>query len=64
MTASSSDQIPIHMHAVVITGNGGYDRLDYRLLPTPVPIIQETDFCGLFCHGRAGGNDSCVADTS
>ena len=29
------------MHAIVTTGNGGYDRLDYRLVPTPVPGIDE-----------------------
>ena len=29
------------MHAVVTTGNGGYDRLDYRTVPTPVPAAGE-----------------------
>ena len=29
------------MHAVVTTGNGGYDRLDYRQVPTPVPSAGE-----------------------
>ena len=29
------------MHAVATTGNGGYDRLDYRLVPTPVPSEGE-----------------------
>ena len=29
------------MHAVVTTGNGGYDRLDYRLVPTPAPAAGE-----------------------
>ena len=29
------------MHAVVTTGNGGYDRLDYRMVPTPVPAAGE-----------------------
>ena len=29
------------MHAVVTTGNGGYDKLDYRLVPTPVPAAGE-----------------------
>ena len=33
--------IPAQMHAVVTTGNGGYDRLDYRLVPTPVPSEGE-----------------------
>ena len=37
MTASPAGQIPTQMHAVVTTGNGGYDKLDYRLVPTPVP---------------------------
>ena len=40
------DALPAHMHAVVTTGNAGYDRLDHRLVPTPVKVIQETDFCG------------------
>ena len=58
MTASSSDQIPAHMHAVVTTGNGGYDRLDHRLVPTPVQIIQETDFCGPFVMAGLGAMTS------
>ena len=35
------DVLPERMHAVVTTGNGGYDRLDYRLVPTPAPAIGE-----------------------
>ena len=38
MKALPADQIPIHMHAVVTTGNSGYDKLDYRIVPTPVPV--------------------------
>ena len=34
-------KIPESMFAVVTTGNGGYDRLDYRLVPTPAPAIGE-----------------------
>ena len=30
-------QIPQTMKAVVTTGNGGYDRLDYRDVPVPQP---------------------------
>jgi hypothetical protein len=41
MTASPAGQIPIQMRAVVTTGNGGYDKLDYRLMPTPVPAAGE-----------------------
>ena len=41
MTALPANQIPIHMHAVVTTGNGGYDKLDYRLVSTPVPAEGE-----------------------
>jgi len=29
------------MKAVVTTGNGGYDRLDYRDVPIPVPLPGE-----------------------
>ena len=29
------------MKAVVTTGNGGYDRLDYRDVPVPVPLPGE-----------------------
>jgi len=29
--------VPTSMMAVVTTGNGGYDKLDYREVPTPVP---------------------------
>ena len=35
------DVLPERMHAVVTTGNGGYDELEYRLVPTPVPAIGE-----------------------
>ena len=41
MKASPAVQIPNQMHAVVTTGNGGYDKLDYRLMPTPVPAAGE-----------------------
>ena len=34
-------KIPESMFAVVTTGNGGYDRLDYRLVPTPAPAAGE-----------------------
>lgn len=54
MTASSSDQIPAQMHAVVTTGNGGHDRLDHRLVLTPVQIIQETDLRGPFAMAWPG----------
>ena len=64
MTALPADQIPIHMHAVVITGNGGYDRLDCKLMPTPVKIIQETDFCGPFVMAGLGIMTPCLADAS
>ncbi len=33
--------IPATMKAVVTTGNGGYDMLDYRDVPTPVPAAGE-----------------------
>ena len=52
------------MHAVVTTGNGGYDRLDHRLVPTPVQIIQETDFCGPFVMAGLGVMTRCLADGS
>ena len=29
--------VPTTMMAVVTTGNGGYDKLDYREVPTPTP---------------------------
>ncbi len=29
------------MHAVVSTSNGGYDRLEFRLVPTPAPAAGE-----------------------
>ena len=35
------EDIPIRMWAVVTTGNGGYDKLDYRVVPTPVPVAGE-----------------------
>ena len=41
MKASPAGQIPTQMHAVVTTGNGGYDKLDYRLVSTPVPAEGE-----------------------
>ena len=41
MAALAVDHIPTQMHAVVTIGNGGYDRLDYRLVPTPVPAAGE-----------------------
>ena len=41
MTGLIFEDIPAQMHAVVTTGNGGYDRLDYRLVPTPVPAAGE-----------------------
>ena len=33
--------MPNMKNAVVTTGNGGYDRLDYKLVPTPVPATEE-----------------------
>ena len=33
--------IPDTMMAVVTTGNGGYDKLEYRQVPTPVPASGE-----------------------
>jgi len=41
MTDLTSHTVPLQMYAVVTTGNGGYDRLDYRLVPTPVPAAGE-----------------------
>ena len=41
MTASPAGRIPTQMRAVVTTGNGGYDKLDYRVVPTPVPVAGE-----------------------
>ena len=58
MTASSSDKISAQMHAVATTGNGGYDRLDLRLVPTPVQISQETGFCGPFAMAGLGAMTS------
>ena len=37
MTALHFEDIPGEMWAVVTTGNGGYDKLDYRQVPVPVP---------------------------
>lgn len=37
MTKSTRNSIPKTMMAVVTTGNGGYDKLVYRVEPTPVP---------------------------
>ncbi|MEM8728958.1 MAG: alcohol dehydrogenase family protein [Pseudomonadota bacterium] len=34
-------QIPSQMMAVVTTGNGGYDKLDYRAVPVPQPGPDE-----------------------
>lgn len=33
--------IPTQMKAVVTTGNGGYDKLDYTSVPTPIPEAGE-----------------------
>lgn len=33
--------MPNMMNAVVTTGNGGYDRLDYKLVPIPSPATEE-----------------------
>ncbi|MEM7271248.1 MAG: alcohol dehydrogenase family protein [Pseudomonadota bacterium] len=38
---TTSSPIPAAMMAVVTTGNGGYDKLDYRSVPTPVPEAGE-----------------------
>ena len=35
------EDIPTQMYAVITTGNGGYDKLDYRLVATPVPAAGE-----------------------
>ena len=32
---------PQDMWAVVTTGNGGYNKLDYRRVPTPLPAASE-----------------------
>ena len=58
------DALPAHMHAVVTTGNAGYDRLDHRLVPTPVKVIQETDFCGPFVMAGLGVITRCLTDAS
>ena len=41
MTALHFEHIPAEMWAVVTTGNGGYDKLDYRQVPVPVPGAGE-----------------------
>ena len=41
MTALHFEDIPAEMWAVVTTGNGGYDKLDYRQVPVPVPGAGE-----------------------
>ena len=41
MTAVPCEDIPNMMWAVVTTGNGGYDKLDYRQVPVPEPGAGE-----------------------
>ena len=41
MTGSNFEEISSRMWAVSTTGNGGYEKLDYRLVPTPVPSEGE-----------------------
>ena len=41
LTAFPYNHIPTQMHTVVTTGNGGYGKLDYRLVPAPVPAAGE-----------------------
>jgi len=41
MTDLCFEDVPAMMWAVVTTGNGGYDRLDYRQVPVPVPGAGE-----------------------
>ena len=41
MTGLIFEDIPTRMWAVVTTGNGGYDKLDYRQVPVPKPDAGE-----------------------
>lgn len=41
MTDLIFEHIPTRMWAVVTTGNGGYDKLDYRQVPVPTPQAGE-----------------------
>lgn len=41
MTSLIFEDIPTVMWAVVTTGNGGYDKLEYRQVPVPVPGAGE-----------------------
>ena len=48
------------MMAVVTTGNGGLDRLDYREVPVPTPAPGEV----LLQVLAAGVNNTCLLYTS
>ena len=41
MAGLGFEHIPAKMWAVVTTGNGGYDKLDYRQVPVPTPGAGE-----------------------
>ncbi|MEM9433170.1 MAG: alcohol dehydrogenase family protein [Pseudomonadota bacterium] len=41
MTGQDPNAIPENMMAVVTTGNGGYDKLEYKSVATPVPQAGE-----------------------
>ena len=41
MAGLGFEHIPAKMWAVVTTGNGGYDKLDYRQVPVPTPAAGE-----------------------